>query len=127
MASELHFFTRILMVRFILAAAWCGIAFAAFAQSPPVRYRCDFKSAAGDTLILEYIFEVGSDRAFLIGNAGVNSVVPVVGTDAVSFLEILNSGAVQTTTIARNGSAVHSRHTLMADFIPSQYTGICRK
>ena len=127
MAIELRSLSCALIVRFILAVAWCGIMSASHAQTPPVRYRCDFKRAAGDTLVLEYIHEVGSDRAFIVGNAGVNSVVPVVGTDAVSFLEILNSGAVQTTTIAQNGSAVHSRHTLMADFIPSQYLGICRK
>lgn len=101
--------------------------FSSYAQSPPVRYMCDFKRGAGDALVMEFVYEVGSDRAFIIGNAGTNAVIPISGTRAISFLEILNSGAVQTTTIALDGNAVHSRHTLTTTFIPSQYTGICQK
>ncbi len=42
-------------------------------------------------------------------------------------LELLSTGAVQTTTIDINNKSVHSRHTLMfGDLMPSQYYGRCK-
>ena len=60
------------------------------------------------------------------GNAGISSVVLTDGYDGLTFLEFIPSGAVQSTTVARNGVAVHSRHSLMfGDLIPTQYYGRC--
>lgn len=51
----------------------------------------------------------------------------------MSFLEILATGVVQTTTVnlskvtASKLEAIHSRHTLMSaeEFVPSQAKGTC--
>ena len=66
-------------------------------------------------------------EAFMEGNGGISSVLLVNSYEGLSFLEILSTGAVQSTTVAMNGVAVHSRHSLiLGDLVPSQYYGICR-
>ena len=64
----------------------------------------------------------------MVGNHGAAEVEVHRGFDAISFVEYVPSGAVQTTTIATDGQAVHSRHTLVApgEFIASQVSGMCR-
>ena len=67
----------------------------------------------------------------IIGNAGVSSAIDTVdGRDAITFLEPLPTGVVQSTTIIKaTGEAVHSRHTYMSlgsKLIPSQYYGSCK-
>jgi hypothetical protein len=42
-------------------------------------------------------------KATLIGNLGVAEVTPVSGDRAITFLERLSSGAIQTTTIHASG------------------------
>jgi hypothetical protein len=46
----------------------------------------------------------------------------------VTFIERLDSGAVQTTTIMKGGASVHSRHTMLLDkeIMPSQFYGQCK-
>jgi hypothetical protein len=62
----------------------------------------------------------------MIGNAGMENVVWVDGIEGNTFQETLASGAVQTTTITKSGSSVHSRHTMMnGKLVPSQYYGTC--
>jgi hypothetical protein len=43
------------------------------------------------------------------------------------FLEPLPTGAVQTTTIAHAGAALHSRHSLLPNggIVPARYQGFC--
>ncbi|WP_161849249.1 hypothetical protein [Bradyrhizobium sp. CCBAU 051011] len=65
-------------------------------------------------------------KAVIIGNAGMSDVEAVGGSQGITFQEKLGSGAVQTTTIAKDGSSVHSRHTLIGGKVtPSQYYGSC--
>ena len=64
----------------------------------------------------------------LIGNQGFSKVTVVNGPYALTFLEVLKTGVVQTTTIVNsNFKAVHSRHTVLdgAKFVPTQYYGAC--
>lgn len=66
-------------------------------------------------------------EAFMEGSNGVTGVALIDGYDGLTFLEFLPAGAVQSTTVANNGAAVHSRHTLMfGDLVPSQSYGTCR-
>ena len=66
-------------------------------------------------------------EAFMEGNNGVTGVTLTDGYDGLTFLEFLPAGAVQSTTVAKNGAAVHSRHTIMfGDLVPTQYYGTCR-
>lgn len=69
--------------------------------------------------------------AFMVGNNGVAPLRLVVGDLAISFIEELTSGALQTTTVLLStGEAVHSRHTVAFDAagghsIFSQNYGAC--
>lgn len=74
------------------------------------------------------MFEINNNKVNIIGNNGSESVKSNWGNNAVTFVEELSTGINQTTTIVfKNGSAVHSRHTLMGGsmFLPSQYYGSC--
>jgi hypothetical protein len=65
-------------------------------------------------------------KAAIIGNQGVADVEVHVGQQAVTFMEELNGGVVQTTTVANDGKSVHSRHTIIGrEMKPSQYYGEC--
>ena len=96
------------------------------AQQPPKRYVCNMETVAGERMRLEFVHEVYSARAFVVGNAGLAPVTPFVGSNAVTFVEWLPSGATQTTTISQGGDAVHSRHSIIMDrVVPSQLKGSC--
>ena len=67
----------------------------------------------------------GTGHAFAVGR-NVYPVMVIPGDSGMTFLEVLATGAVQTTTISKQGNAVHSRHTILAgEFVPSQYYGSC--
>ena len=68
-------------------------------------------------------------HATLIGNHGTVDVWMLAGTSALSFVEPLPTGVVQTTTVdLATGEAIHSRHTLIfEDFVPSQRVGRCER
>ena len=100
-----------------------------------ITYTCDFNifvDADGihkaEDFRLEFAYDVATNDAFFIGNNGVSSVVAVAGSEGITFLERLNSGAVQSTTIDGSGYAAHSRHTIIGtELVPSQYYGNCER
>ena len=106
----------------------------------PVRYKCTFDRYASPREGLKrleklYEFEFAVDsitkKAVMIGNAGVSSAVHAVdGTYAITFLEPLTTGVVQSTTVIKStGESVHSRHTylfLIPELAPSQNYGSCK-
>ena len=56
-----------------------------------------------------------------------DDVAVVSGYAGITFQETLGTGAVQTTTIAKDGKSVHSRHTMSPGMLtPSQYYGTCK-
>lgn len=68
-----------------------------------------------------------SRDAFMEGHAGISPVLAFEGPRGITFLELLPTGAVQTTTIGADGSAVHSRNSLIVgEVVPSQYYGECQ-
>jgi hypothetical protein len=79
-------------------------------------------------LTLDFVFDDVTRKAMVFGNNG-SDVDVHIGTVAISFMEKLESGAVQTTIISFTGDSTHSRHTLLGDkdFAPSQYYGQCIK
>ena len=94
-----------------------------------IRFRCAFpQPGTQEAFELEFTVDEATNRAFLVGNRGAAEVEVHRGFDAISFVEHVPSGAVQTTTIATDGQAVHSRHTLVApdEFMASQVSGTCR-
>ena len=120
----------------IIVLLMAGVAGAA----EPVRYKCTFERYASPDKGLQRVkklfgFEIAVDSitndAVIIGNAGVSSAMNTVdGRDAITFLESLPTGVVQSTTIIKaTGEAVHSRHTYLSfipELVPSQYYGSCK-
>jgi hypothetical protein len=99
----------------------------ASAQSATQRYICFFIQPQATELRLEFVLDLGTGRAFMVGNAGLSPVISCAGTAAVTFVELLSSGAVQTTSIVNSGVAIHSRHTVMSNsFVSSQLNGSCQ-
>ena len=96
-------------------------------------YSCDFPRSSNENgkqspekFSMRFAYDDITGEAVIIGNAGVEKAFGVVGIYGISFIEQLPTGAVQTTTIAKNGKASHSRHTMMGgDIMPSQYYGTC--
>ncbi|WP_338549061.1 hypothetical protein [Roseovarius phycicola] len=69
-----------------------------------------------------------SQKAYMQGNAGFVAVEIFVGESAFSFTEKLSSGAIQTTTVMRDGQAVHSRNTvLFGEIVAAQHFGNCER
>jgi hypothetical protein len=79
-------------------------------------------------LRLDFIFDDVTRKAMVLGNNG-SDVDVHIGSLAISFIEKLETGAVQTTVISFAGDSTHSRYTLIRDkdLAPSQYYGQCTK
>ena len=105
-------------------------------QRPPQKLTCTFDRYASlkagtlsktKKMRLEFTVDTTTPKAYMVGNNGVAEVHMVSGPSGMTFLEVLVTGAVQSTTLDKSGNAVHSRHTMIADdLMPSQYYGICR-
>lgn len=103
------------------------------AHGETLRWNCAYSTKAapsgvtGEQFTLEFALDTITQKAVLIGNQGLSDVDAVGGSGGITFQERLVTGAVQTTTIAKDGSSVHSRHTMIAGKLtPSQYYGACR-
>jgi len=112
--------------------AWAVIlALPAYAKT--VRWVCNFeteatpdgvKSAGG--FVLEYMLDDVTRKAVVVGTNGMSDVEVFIGSQGFTFLEGLSTGSIQSTTVTRGGTAVHSRSTIMAgQLVPSQYYGKC--
>jgi hypothetical protein len=86
----------------------------------------DAKPGEAKDFVLKFSLDTLTKKAFLTGNQGVEEVRVVNGDGGITFIEVLDTGAVQTTTISKDGRSVHSRHTIMfGELVPSQYVGQC--
>lgn len=110
----------------ILALFWAPDA---VGQRGAERYQCAFLQPDGDPLELEFVWERGRSRGVVVGNNGFSDVLVWQGREIVSFVEMVASGAVQSTSIAPDGVAVHSRHTYSSsgEFINAQWKGLCTR
>ena len=123
------------MLKFAAVSLCILIAFTGEALSKTLIFSCQFKQFSSpdglkkvDDFSLTYIVDMADGKSVLMGNAGLADVSLVNGEYGLTFLEQLETGAVQSTTIQlSSGSAVHSRHTMTSQnsFIPSQYYGSC--
>ena len=97
-------------------------------------YYCSYTSysdeeglSKSDEFNIEFRYDTVTEDAFMVGNNGLSRVSAIKKDEGMTFLELLSTGAVQTTTIASNNKSVHSRHTLLwGDLMPSQYYGKCK-
>ncbi|SMX25241.1 hypothetical protein [Boseongicola aestuarii] len=86
----------------------------------------EIEISKAEDFVLNFTFDTITNDAFLVGNNGVSPVFLVEGEKGITFLEVLSTGAVQTTTIAFDGGAVHSRHSIISGaLMPTQYYGFC--
>ncbi|WP_143514460.1 hypothetical protein [Primorskyibacter flagellatus] len=75
---------------------------------------------------LIFRLDTTANKAFVVGNNGLSEVGAYRGASGITFLEMLGSGAVQSTTVASDGSSSHSRNTIIAGTLTaSQYVGNC--
>ena len=82
--------------------------------------------AANERMNLIFKVDTLSQKAFMEGNSGIVEVGLHIGDDAFSFTENVASGTTQTTTITRDGLAVHSRNTvLFGEIVAAQHFGRC--
>jgi len=109
------------------------MSFGANAEVPS--YYCSYPNysdeeglSKSDEFNLEFRYDTVTEDAFMVGNNGLSKVGAIKGSEGMTFLEFLSTGAVQTTTIDNNNKSVHSRHTILwKDLMPSQYYGKCIK
>lgn len=93
-------------------------------------WTCAFRgpeaSQDSEPLRLVFKYDTVTTRAYIEGNAGIEDVQYHAGYAGLTFLEPLISGAVQSTTITKDGPAVHSRNTVIGGHIvASQLIGTC--
>jgi hypothetical protein len=105
-------------------------------QAETLRWKCTYSSMAApkglsnEKFALEFALDNLTGKAVIIGNSGMSDVDVFSGSHGLTFQERLPTGAIQTTTIARDGRSVHSRHTLLSlenGLTPSQYYGQCSR
>ena len=117
----------------LLCTVILNLAGVNFAQAATSKLDCSFNMVCSpthgcksETFSLQYIFDGNANTAIIVGNSGTSQVEYHAGFEGISFVEKLFSGAIMTTTIANNGDAVHSRHTMISGLVPSQYFGECQ-
>lgn len=121
------------MVRSLVVSFAVIICLPDLAWSNSATFSCSFvESCIRDEgcsltdLKIDYVINLQTGDAQAMGNLGNVSVMPLVGDELISFVQPLDSGAVQATTIFPDGSAVHSRHTYILDTsFPQQLFGTC--
>lgn len=89
--------------------------------------RVDANGVATEEMELVFKVDTVSKLAIMEGNAGLVDVDLHIGEEAFSFVEKVPNGSAQTTTITRDGLAVHSRNTvILGEFVAAQHFGRCR-
>jgi hypothetical protein len=97
------------------------------------RWSCTYSKTASPDGVqeknfkFEFTYDDVTRKGVVIGATQANVEVHI-GSAAVSFMEKLETGAVQTTTISSTGDSVHSRHSVVREdgkMIPSQSYGRC--
>ena len=115
-----------LLVSISLLAATTPLSAKGYKWNCSYSQRSSAEGLVTDTFKLEFAYDDATQKAVMIGNNGFADVEFQGGRLGVSFLEKLSTGVVQTTTIAQDGTRVHSRHTIMGTkLIASQYYGQC--
>lgn len=88
--------------------------------------RVDEDGVAMEKMLLIFKVDTISQKAYMEGNVGIVEVGFFLGDEAFSFVQDVASGAVQTTTITRDGAVVHSRNTvLFGEIVAAQHFGHC--
>jgi hypothetical protein len=114
----------------LLAALISGTA----AMAQPVSYLCKFPQYASPTGLakdpnfeIRFVHDKAADKAYMLGNNGASPVEVIPNAYGLSFIEMSAIGNIFTTTVTKDGRAVHSRHTILNnEMVPTQYYGTCK-
>jgi hypothetical protein len=109
-----------MMVRVVMLAALALCTSPSPAPAKSYRWNCVYtQKASPDGLVkegnfkLEFAVDDITGKAVMIGSLGLSDVDVHVGPLAITFMEKLDGGVVQTTTVAGEGISVHSRHSVI--------------
>ena len=111
---------------------------AASASAETATLVCDYKQMSSEengleevteNFVLTFIIDDETRKAYMVGNNGSVEVMLVPNSgDALTFIELTDSGNVMTTTMTMSGKSVHSRNSvLLGELLPSQYYGTCEE
>src|SRR5262245_66023458 len=105
------------------------------ATAKDYRWSCTYSDKASPAgietdahLHLDFVFDDVTRKGMVFGTNG-SDVDVHIGSAAISFMEKLETGVVQTTVISFAGDSAHNRHALLSDkeLVPSQFYGQCTK
>jgi hypothetical protein len=122
------------MIRIAMVATMIVSGLTSVALAKSIRWKCTYSIYASpdglkkDDFDLEFLLDDVTGKAVLVGNYGLADVAVHTGPSGLTFMETVPSGVVQTTTIAKDGASVHSRHSIgpNSKLWPSQYYGRCK-
>ncbi|MFZ2537974.1 MAG: hypothetical protein WAX04_03620, partial [Oscillospiraceae bacterium] len=85
----------------------------------PISYKCTYSKYSDEkgkhnyteAFKIEFLWDKSKNTAYILGNLGTDEVKVVEGEKIVTFIETTPIGNVMTTSIANNGTSVHSRHS----------------
>jgi hypothetical protein len=106
---------------------------ATLAAAKGFRWSCTYSKTASPDGVqeknfkFEFTYDDVTRKGVVLGSTQSNADVHV-GNAAITFMEKLETGAVQTTIISSTGDSVHSRHSVVREdgkMIPSQSYGKC--
>jgi hypothetical protein len=111
----------------VMMGCWTTLA-----TAKAYRWSCTYSRTASPdgvsdkNFTFNFAYDDVTGKGAVLGSAQANADVHI-GRDAISFMEKLETGAVQTTVISSTGDSVHSRHSVVRDgkMIPSQSYGRC--
>lgn len=116
----------------LLVIALCSVTSVASAKA--VNMDCKYAMYANvhgmhaDQMNFKITYDTNTGRAFVMAPNGMTKLDYYPGTDGMTFLEKLDDGVIQSTTITKDGKSVHSRHTILkGHLLASQYYGMCVK
>lgn len=126
---------RNIIIMLSLALILSNYAYSEIIQKSGKILECNFPSysdQSGAKKPSSFSFKIFIDEitesAYLIGNAGSSPLEMVDYEDKINLIEITPSKNITITTVLNDGTAVHSRQTVMSsgEIYPSQYYGRCK-
>ncbi|MBL8908827.1 MAG: hypothetical protein JNM20_19305 [Rhizobiales bacterium] len=120
------------LLALLAAAALAGVV-APSCEAKALKWSCTYPATANPGGVFkrepqELIFGIDEtgEHATVTRAQGTHAVEVFAGTDGLTFIDRLKSGAVEVTTIDSAGKSVHSRHAILGGLlIPSQSYGTC--
>lgn len=119
-------------LQFLLMAALLSVPMAS-AEARAPQWTCVYPTVANPagafkdhSLALTFNIDESGKLATVTGASGTHAVEVFAGTEGLTFIDRLKTGAIQVTTIDSSGKSVHSQHTLLNGLlVPSQSYGKC--